>query len=95
MIGLHGILPAAHPSFAFSDLGNGQFWRLLMSNVKGSDTTIWTVIIIMIFTLTCKNSIQLQQDFKPSWKSLAFAVVIGFYALININKISEFLYFQF
>lgn len=95
MIGLHGILPAAHPSFVFSDLGHGQFWRLLMSGVKGNDTTIWILIVIMIITLTCKNSIQLQQDFKPSWKSLAFAAVIGFYALININKASEFLYFQF
>ncbi len=95
MLGLNGVLPATHPSFAFADLGHGQFWRLLMSSVKGSDTTIWILVVIMLFTLTCKNSIQLEQNFKPSWKNLAFAVVIGFYALINMNKVSEFLYFQF
>lgn len=95
MIGLNGILPASHPHFAFADLGHGQFWKLLMANIKGNDSILWTLIVIMLCTLLCKNSIQLEQDFKPSWKTLAFVVVISFYTLINMNKVSEFLYFQF
>jgi D-alanyl-lipoteichoic acid acyltransferase DltB (MBOAT superfamily) len=95
MIGLNGILPATHPHFVLADLGRGQFWKLLMAGVKGGDSTLWTLIIIMIFTLVCKNSIQLEQNFKPSWKTMAFIVVISFITLININKVSEFLYFQF
>ena len=95
MIGLNGILPATHPDFTFSDLGRGQFWRLLMAGVKGNDTTLWTLVIIMIFTLTCKNSMQLEHNFKPTWKNLLFVVLVSFYALINLNKVSEFLYFQF
>ena len=95
MVGVNGILPATHPHFAFSDLGHGQFWRQLMENVKGNDSTLWTLIVIMIFTLVCKNSIQLEQNFKPSWKTLVFVVAISFYTLINMNKVSEFLYFQF
>lgn len=95
MIGLNGILPAAHPHFAFSDLGKGQFWRLLMENVKGSDTTIWILVAIMIFSLTCKNSLQLEENFTPSWKTQAFILAISIYTLTNMNKVSEFLYFQF
>lgn len=95
MIGVNGILPATHPDFAFSDLGSGHFWRLLMAGVKGNDTTLWTLVVIIIFTLTCKNSIQLEHYFKPTWKNLAFVSLISFYALINLNKVSEFLYFQF
>jgi len=95
MVGFNGILPATHPHFVLSDLGHGQFWKLLMAGVKGNDSTLWTLIAIMLFTLVCKNSIQLEQNFKPSWKTLAFAVVISFYTLINMNKVSEFLYFQF
>ncbi|MFZ2949048.1 MAG: MBOAT family O-acyltransferase, partial [Desulfuromonadaceae bacterium] len=88
MIGLNGILPATHPDFAFSDLGRGQFWRLLMAGVKGNDTTLWTLVVIIIFTLTCKNSMQLEHNFKPTWKNLLFMVLVSFYALINLNKVS-------
>jgi len=95
MIGLNGVLPATHPNFAFADLGRGQFWKLLMARINGSDSILWTLIVIMIFTMTCKNSIQLENNFKPSWKTLVFVVVISFYTLINMNKVSEFLYFQF
>ncbi|NVN89338.1 MAG: MBOAT family protein [Desulfuromonadales bacterium] len=95
MIGVNGILPATHPQFAFADLGHGQFWKLLMADIKGSDSILWTLIVIMTFTLTCKNSIQMEQRFKPSWKTLVFVVVVSFYSLINMNKVSEFLYFQF
>ena len=95
MIGLNGVLPTTHPHFALADLGHGQFWKLLMASINGNDTTLWTLIVITVLTLMCKNSTQLEQNFKPSWKNLAFAVVIGFYAVINMNKVSEFLYFQF
>jgi alginate O-acetyltransferase complex protein AlgI len=95
MAGLNGVLPSTISKCSFSDLGKGNFWKLLMAGVKGSDATIWTVLVILIFTLTVKNSIQMEKDFKPSWKALAFLVVISFYALINMNKVSEFLYFQF
>jgi D-alanyl-lipoteichoic acid acyltransferase DltB (MBOAT superfamily) len=95
MLGQNGILPATIQSFAFSDLGRGQFWKLLMAQIKGNDGTIWMVLLCLAFTLVFKNSTQLEQGFKPSWKALAFLVLISFYALINMNKVSEFLYFQF
>jgi hypothetical protein len=37
----------------------------------------------------------MEERFKPSWKSLAFLLLISFYALVNMSKVSEFLYFQF
>ena len=37
----------------------------------------------------------LQVGFKPTRKTFAFVVVISFYTLLNMGKVSEFLYFQF
>lgn len=95
MIGGNGILPAAITSFSLSDLGRGQFWKLLMARINGSDTTLWTLLVIMALALFVKNSTEFEKEFQPSWKTLAFVVLISFYTLINMNKVSEFLYFQF
>jgi hypothetical protein len=95
MVGLNGILPAIRPHFAFSDLGRGQFWRDLLANVRGTDMTLWTLLAIMVLTLTLRNSTEMGRDFKPDWKTLVFVSIIGFYALTNMSKVSEFLYFQF
>jgi alginate O-acetyltransferase complex protein AlgI len=95
MVGLNGVLPATVTHFALSDLGRGHFWKLLMKEVNGNDATIWTVLVCLTVTLVCKNSIQLEKEFKPSWGHLVFLVLVSFYVMININKVSEFLYFQF
>ena len=49
----------------------------------------------MLLTLTLKNSVEMERNFKSSWKSLVFLLVIGSYALVSMNRVSEFLYFQF
>jgi len=95
MVGFNGILPATINSFSASDLGRGAFWKQLMAGVKGNDMTIWTVVAVLVFTFTMKNSIELERAAKPSRRTLAFLVAVSFYALININKVSEFLYFRF
>jgi alginate O-acetyltransferase complex protein AlgI len=95
MLGMNGVLPASIPKFTPAELGHGQFWKLLMAEIDGNDSTVWTVLLCLAFTLVFKNSMQMQREFKPSWKSLAFLVLVSFYALINMNKVSEFLYFQF
>jgi hypothetical protein len=95
MVGLNGILPATHSRFMFSDLGHGRFWRSLLANVNGTDMTIWTLLLIMLLTLTLRNSVELEHSFKPSRKTLVFLLVIGGYALVSMNRVSEFLYFQF
>jgi hypothetical protein len=95
MIGLNGILSATQSHFVFSDLGHGRFWRSLLANVNGTDMTLWTLLIIMLLTLTLRNSVEREHSFKPSWRSLAFILVIGGYAIVSMNRVSEFLYFQF
>jgi hypothetical protein len=95
MAGLSGVLPASIPHFSLSELGRGMFWKLLLLNVNGNDGTLWTLLIVLVVTLTVKNSLQMEREFKPSWKALASLLAISAYALFSMNKVSEFLYFQF
>lgn len=95
MIGLNGILSATQLSFVPGDLGRGRFWRELLAGVNGNDSTIWTLLALLIFTLFARNSMAAERAFKPDLKNLVFIAVITFMAVINLSKISEFLYFQF
>jgi D-alanyl-lipoteichoic acid acyltransferase DltB (MBOAT superfamily) len=65
------------------------FYRYIHHNV------IYVLIVLMVVTLTMRNSNELTKDFKPGWRSLAFTAAIAFYALLSMDKVSEFLYFNF
>jgi D-alanyl-lipoteichoic acid acyltransferase DltB (MBOAT superfamily) len=81
--------------FTLSELGRGAFWKKLLGDIRGNDATIWTLLVVLVFTFSARNSLQLEKKLEPEWKSLAFLMLIGFYALVNMNKVTEFLYFQF
>lgn len=57
-------------------------------------TTFWFVIGFIIILL-CKNSIQKLQDFKFHFKTILLSSIAISIALLSINKVSEFLYFNF
>jgi hypothetical protein len=56
------------------------------------------IIKIMIFILICvfhKNSIEMKDNLRLSPMRLAFTSTIGVWAIYNINRVSEFIYFNF
>ncbi len=55
----------------------------------------WQVIVITLFVVFMKNSMELMKDFKTNYKTMIFFIIITLYGILNINKISEFLYFNF
>ena len=60
----------------------------------GTSTFVWCIVGIFIVT-KLNNSNFVANNFKPNSKSLFFISVIAIYAMLNMNKISEFLYFNF
>ncbi len=66
-----------------------------LAGINGKDETVWYLLVAFLIILTAKNSIQMTDSFKPGWKSFLFLLAISFYALLNMSKVSEFLYFQF
>ena len=53
------------------------------------------LILGMALVLFAKNSVELQKEFKPSWKNAAFCLVLLAIGIISLTKVSEFIYFNF
>jgi hypothetical protein len=52
-------------------------------------------ITALILVLMFKNSNEIKDNLKFDYKHMLFFVAISLYSLLNINKVSEFLYFNF
>jgi hypothetical protein len=96
MADAHGFMSIAlRENFGLLSIFQSRFGKTLLAGIGGRNETWWGIISIMILVFVFKNSNELSGDFKASWKSLAFLFVISFYTLLNMSKVSEFLYFQF
>ena len=52
-------------------------------------------IVAFILVLIFKNSMQIRDSFKLSYKSLLLATFCFLFGVLSLNKVSEFLYFNF
>ncbi len=53
------------------------------------------LVILFIVLLTAKNSDEMTRKFQPTWKTALFTIVIATYTLLGMNRVTEFLYFNF
>jgi len=95
MAGMNGVM--LHKS-----LRNVQFLQGLgikfgawLGGIEGSDRTYIMLIGALLVTHLSLNSMQIVERVKPSWSWVTFMLVISFWSLLNMNRVSEFLYFQF
>ena len=96
MVGLGApVFPENHSRVTLDAFTHSHIWKALLINLQGRDTTLWTLLVVFVLTLTAKNSIELAASFKPDWRRFVFLLTIAMYALLNMGKVSEFLYFQF
>ena len=63
--------------------------------VDGTNTLIYFMVFSFVLVLFCKNSAQKIQYFKLCWQNLTIAVFCFVLAILNIYKMSQFLYFNF
>ena len=75
--------------------GHGIKFGLWLGSIKGTDRTYIMIIIAILITHLSLNSMQLVERIKPSWRWMTFMLVASFWSLLNMNRVSEFLYFQF
>lgn len=96
MFGMSGFFPAeTFTKFAFMDIFRANFGKTILAGIGGRNETMWGLLAALLFILILKNSNELTSRFKPDWRTFAFIVIISFYTLLNMGKVSEFLYFQF
>lgn len=97
MAGLNGVvLPdRLQPYLSFLDFSFVSWDIWYLPNIEGD---IWNFALVAFGLGLCwfwKNTNQLAERFKPTWINLLVLLAFAIYSLMSMNKVSEFLYFQF
>ena len=53
------------------------------------------LLISLLVSFLCRNSNELVKDFTPKWQTALISAVLFAISILNMNKISEFIYFNF
>lgn len=95
MLGMNGVM--LHNSLAKISVLHefGFTFGKWLEGIKGNDKTWIMCVIALLVVVLCKNSMQLLERVRPNWGWFFFLLFISFWALLDMNKVSEFLYFQF
>lgn len=48
-----------------------------------------------LITFLAKNSVEMLKDFRPTWKNAALCLLLLAIGIVNLTKVSEFIYFNF
>lgn len=96
MIGLNGV---ALPSFLADELSilsdYGVSFENFIINVRGDYLTVVMIVVTLFVVLQCKNSMEWAERFKLNFMTLIITVLLFLSGVLSLNKVSEFLYFNF
>ena len=95
MFGLNGVmLDKSLKKIGFlGDLGF-TFGKWL-EGIKGNDQTWIFAILALVTVVFWKNSMEVVERARPNWGWFLFLLLLTFWSFMGMNKVSEFLYFQF
>ncbi|HEX9078757.1 MAG TPA: MBOAT family protein, partial [Desulfuromonadaceae bacterium] len=95
MAGMNGVM--LHRSLATSKLlaGLGITFGGWLDPIKGSDMTWIMVLCALLVAVFWKNSLEIVSRVRPAWSWFALLLVVAFWSLLDMSRVSEFLYFQF
>jgi len=96
MIGLSGVVL---PSSLANRLGfltaYGVDFASLSVRFQNIDQALLLVVLFVLMVVFTKNSMEMKAQFQPDWKTAIFISILATYAILNLNKVSEFIYFNF
>ncbi|MFA5216017.1 MBOAT family protein [Sulfuricurvum sp.] len=97
MLGLSGIIP--QNAFIESQKFYQEHGRLnldiFLPTFDGSNTTVVAIFVVFILVLKFQNSTSYLRNISFGYKQMFIFTVIMTYALLNLNNMTEFLYFNF
>ncbi len=95
MLGMNGAM--LHKSLAKFPLLHelGFTFGKWLDGIKGNDKTWIFCAVALVIVVVWKNSMQIVERARPNWAWVTFLIVISFWTFLDLNKVSEFLYFQF
>lgn len=96
MMGLSGIvmsekLSAKLPFLAHYGVTFGEYFV----NIEMTSKDLRFLAAVLFVTLVFKNTHQRAGEFKPNRLTLVFTAAVFVYSILNLEKVSEFLYFNF
>jgi len=96
MFGMTGItLPNILSSkLAFLTQYGVEFGNFIRETGGNTYTLIW-LLLGLVIVLGVRNSMELLQNFKVSYKTVWFSGILFIIGILSMNKVSEFLYFNF
>jgi len=96
MFGLSGIiLPTSLSSRLGFLSGYGVNFGSLAERFKDFPQAAGYVILFFLMAVFLKNSMEMKERFHPGWRTALFISILATYAILNLNKVSEFIYFNF
>lgn len=97
MFGLNGIMltPSAAKRFPLLAEYGVTFGDLFFRFRGFNKDAVRFLAVAVLLAFFAKNSQEMADRFTPSAKSLVFTLLVAVFALLNMSKVSEFLYFNF
>ncbi len=96
MTGLTGVtLPEAlAPHLATLKLYGVEFGRVL-TTLRWDGRTFSILVVFFFLAVFSRNSGEMVERLRPSWRTVTALAVISLYAISDLQKTSEFIYFNF
>ncbi|WP_239613516.1 MBOAT family O-acyltransferase [Cohnella mopanensis] len=95
MTGFNGIVLPTKFIEVFPSLAQLDFLEFGGTPLNNIPAAVKYILIGFVLVLCFKNSGQLMEKFKPTWYLLLFTFILIIYSLLNMTKVTEFLYFNF
>jgi D-alanyl-lipoteichoic acid acyltransferase DltB (MBOAT superfamily) len=97
MLGLNGIVPAKAIEKIFSLFQESHRIKLdfLLPVINDSKTSITMIILAFFIVLQLKNTTEIFKGFQITLQNMFFFITVMTYALLHLNNMTEFLYFNF
>ena len=92
MLGLNGIILPSSWADKLAMFSTNSFAAYQLTDIRNA---FIFVILGLVITLACKNSIELKDKFKPNILYLLWAAILALIAFTQLTGVSEFLYFNF
>ena len=96
MFGLNGIVLPFSLSEKLNFLsGYGIEFNRIMENIDATPKVLFMILLTAFIAFFAKNSYEFLTNFKPKRVYLVFTSILFAVAILKLNQISEFLYFNF
>lgn len=96
MFGMSGvILPASLASRGGAWSGYGVQFASLADRFPDLPQAAGLVLVGFLLAVFFRNSMEMMERFRPHWLNSLFIAVLAVWAILNLNKVSEFIYFNF